>query len=151
MKEFMVKVLGKKAIVYYWSDSELSLKQIKLIDQKYPDIFTANRMCKVHGSSNPDEWWWVDSKSNPADYCTRGIQAHESEKWHVFHRGPDFLWKPKSEWPKQKDWCFNMPNVIRAAYISSAATQINIAPPLPPPPPPPPPPQPFDAVYEAAD
>merc|ERR1712015_453710 len=104
-------------------------------------------MFKIHGGSDPDEWWWVDSKSNPADYCTRGIQAHEAEKWRIFHNGPDFLWKPKSEWPKQKDWCFKMPGVIRAAYISSAATQVNVAPP----PPPPPIIHEYDALYEAAD
>ena len=71
MRQFMAKVLGKDAKVYYWSDSEPLLKQIKLIDRKYPDIFTANRMAKVHGGSNPDKWWWVDGKFNPADFCTR--------------------------------------------------------------------------------
>ena len=93
----------------------------------------------------------MDGKLNPADFCTRGIQAHEAEKWRTFHQGPDFLWKPKSEWPTQKEWCFNMPKIIRAAYVSMAATQVNLQPQLPPPPPPQAPLHPFDAVYEAAD
>ena len=102
-------------------------------------------MAKVHDVSNPDEWWWVDSKNNPADFCTRGIQANKAEKWQKFHSGPEFLWKPKSEWPAQKEWCFNMPKVVRSAYISSAATQVNLQPH------PPPPQQPLDAIYEVAD
>ena len=42
-----------------------------------------------------------------------------------------------------------MPKIIRAAYVSTAATQVNLQPQLPPPPPPQAPLQPFDAVYEA--
>ena len=39
---------------------------------------------------------------NPADLVSRGIQAHEVEKWRFYHEGPDFLKRPEREWPQMK-------------------------------------------------
>ena len=39
---------------------------------------------------------------NPADLCSRGIQAHKTEKWSYYHQGPEFLRLPGSQWPEMK-------------------------------------------------
>ena len=41
----------------------------------------------------------MDLERNPADFCSRGIDASGKEKWDIFHFGPKFLYLPKSEWP----------------------------------------------------
>ena len=46
------------------------------------------RLTKIHGASEVDDWFHVPGKMNPANYCSRGIQAHEMEKWKTFHHGP---------------------------------------------------------------
>ena len=52
-------------------------------------------------ASEEKEWRHVDSANNPADYCSRGLHAHEKEKWQTFHRGPEFLWMGREKWPTQ--------------------------------------------------
>ncbi len=86
-------------MVTLWSDSEAVLKMIFDHKTKRPSFF-ANRLSKIHSGSLDPQWRWVDSGSNPADHCSRGIDAGDKEKWDEFHFGPKFLYKPKSEWPK---------------------------------------------------
>ena len=53
-------------------------------------------------SSSADQWWFIDGELNPADLCSRGINADEKDKWDIYHNGPHFLRKPKAEWPMMK-------------------------------------------------
>ena len=89
--------------VFLWTDSECVLKQIadKTTRQK---PFVANRLSKIRKFSGGDDWRFVDSKNNPADMCSRGIQAHEVEKWKFYLEGPDFLRKEESQWPERPIW-----------------------------------------------
>ena len=64
-------------------------------------LFYANKLSKMAAASDEKEWKHVDSANNPADYCSRGLQAHEKEKWRTFHQGPAFLWEPRDKWPSQ--------------------------------------------------
>ena len=43
----------------------------------------------------------MDSKNNPADLCSRGIQAQEKEKWTLYLEGPEFLRGPVEQWPRR--------------------------------------------------
>ena len=102
LKTFLKKVLGNVCFVH-WTDSECSLEMLQNTGARYP-LYYANHLSKIHAASFPDDWRHVDSASNPADFCSRGIWAEEAEKWSTFHRGPAFLWKPESEWPPIKDY-----------------------------------------------
>ena len=84
-------------------DRQSCLKQIKDTTTCFPQ-FTANRLSMIHEVSSPEEWRHIPSAENAADMCARGIKAEEAEKWQRFHRGPEFLWRPESEWPKVKDY-----------------------------------------------
>ena len=41
-----------------------------------------------------------DLANNPMDFMSRGICAHETEKWKIFHGGPAFLYEEEWKWPK---------------------------------------------------
>ena len=84
--------------VVMWSDSEVVLKQI-YDEAKVHGPFVNNRLSKIYAATKPDDWRYVEGTRNPADHCSRGIEAHETAKWREFHRGPDFLYLPEEEWP----------------------------------------------------
>ena len=63
------------------------------------------------------EWQYVESSSNPADYASRGIYAHEVEKWKIFHGGPAFLHKDEAEWPVAPQ--FDQSSLLPSAQVAS--------------------------------
>ena len=56
--------------------------------------FFDNRLSKIHAGSTINEWNYVDSANNPADFTSRGIRAHVTEKWRFFHGGPAWVKLP---------------------------------------------------------
>ena len=84
-----------------WSDSDSSLKLINDRTTRFR-LYFANRLSKIHGGSSPSNWRFVPSADNPADYNSRGIHAHEKEKWEIFFFGPRFLHLPEEQWPKME-------------------------------------------------
>ena len=84
-----------------WSDSESVLKQIFDTTTCFPKFFS-NRLSKIHAASSTKEWRYVDTKNNPADLTSRGIAAHEGDKWKIFHSGPAFLRQPEENWPETR-------------------------------------------------
>ena len=55
-------------------------------------------MSKIRKKSKPSQWRFVDSEKNPADLCSRGIKADETEKWKLYLEGPDFLREKEEAW-----------------------------------------------------
>jgi hypothetical protein len=49
--------------------------------------------------TEPEEWRFVPGKLNPADEATQSVIEEEglSQRWL---KGPEFLFQPESEWPK---------------------------------------------------
>ena len=99
VKLFIKRTVPKvtEEMVTLWSDSEAVLKMIFDHETKRPRFFS-NCLSKIHSGSRDLQWRWVDMDSNPEDYCSRGIDAGDKEKWDIFHFGPKFLYNPKSEW-----------------------------------------------------
>ena len=91
-----------------WSDSESTLKMIHDSGSRHKAFF-ANRLSKIHAGSTTAEWNFVESRDNLADDSSRGIAAHETEKWRVFHGGPDFLKKPEVDWPDRRKSFMSLP------------------------------------------
>nr|XP_054757158.1 uncharacterized protein LOC129263265 [Lytechinus pictus] len=61
--------------------------------------FVATRVGEIQGSTNPSQWRHIPGDVNVADDLTRGLNADQlNDRWH---RGPDFLRRPKSEWPEE--------------------------------------------------
>ena len=87
--------------IWFWSDSNCVLTQIRDNTKTYK-AFVANRLSKIHKKTEVGQWNFIDSQLNPADHCSRGIKAHEKEKWEIYLGGPKFLAKEEKDWPKMK-------------------------------------------------
>ena len=101
-----------------WSDSESTLKMI--YDQTSRCLFFSNRLSKEHAASKINEWRYVESENNPADFTSRGIDADDTESWEIFHYGPKFLYKEETEWPKT--------NIFRSPSSHVFATTVAASP-----------------------
>ena len=77
----------------------------------------ANRIARILKSSTAEQGCFVDGEINPADLCSRGIKADEKEKWDIYHNGPMFLRKPRSEWPTMKVPVFVEEDAVAAVRI----------------------------------
>ena len=63
----------------------------------------ANRIGMIRDGSSLSQWKHVDGKTNPADDASRGLSADnflDNTRWI---KGPEFVWQPLEEWPKQPD------------------------------------------------
>jgi len=83
----------------FWTDSTTVLGYIKNTTTRF-HTFVANRLSMIHDGSQRNQWRYVPSNQNPADYATRGLTAQElcSEE-NEWLKGPKFLWKPEVNWP----------------------------------------------------
>ena len=50
----------------------------------------------------PTEWGYVNTKQNPADCASRGIDPSLLNKYSLWWEGPDWLHKDEHEWPRHK-------------------------------------------------
>ena len=99
--EMMKKELDDKPdTIQYHTDSTTVLRYIKN-DQKRFQVFVANRVQLIRNHSSRNQWRYVDTKDNPADDASRGLDAKtvtEQQRWLT---GPEFLWQPEKAWPAQ--------------------------------------------------
>ena len=79
---------------HFWSDSMTVINYIRNTKTRF-HVFVANRLKMIHDGSSISQWRYIPGSMNPADEASRG---HQTERWL---RGPEFLWKPESEWPHQ--------------------------------------------------
>ena len=81
----------------FWTDSKVVLGYIANETRRF-HIFVGNRVQQIQEHTSPDQWHYVDTKSNPADHASRGLnpQGLQKSSWLT---GPAFLWEDKSCWP----------------------------------------------------
>ena len=82
-------------VVYHWShanrvDSRVVLGYLNSEALKF-HIFVANRIQKMRHLTDPKQWHYVPTESNPADYASRGLSAQKIINTDWFE-GPPFLW-----------------------------------------------------------
>ena len=66
-------------------------------------MFVANRVEIIWESSCDSQWFHVNNKGNPADYCSRGIDVNNTKATETWFNGPSFLWESESTWtPNRK-------------------------------------------------
>ncbi|XP_071111155.1 uncharacterized protein [Haliotis cracherodii] len=85
--------------IQFWTDSNTVLQYLNNSNKRFKP-FVANRIAEIHDSTKPQQWRHVPSDINPADHCTRGLQAKQHTETHPWLRGPEFLWKSEDTWPK---------------------------------------------------
>ena len=58
----------------FWTDSQVVLSYIKNQTRRFK-TFVANRIQTIKDQSDVTQWQYVPSKSNPADYGSRGLDG----------------------------------------------------------------------------
>ena len=109
----------------FWCDSTSVIQLIRNTSKRFHP-FVANRLSVIHDGSSPEQWRYVDSKSNPADDVSRGITAEYLIKSKRWLNGPDFLWKTEECWPKRivvADLSNEHPNVKPEGRVLMASHQ----------------------------
>lgn len=76
---------------FFWTDSTVVLGYINN-DAKRFQVFVANRIQRIKSSTKPEQWAYVASEQNPADYVSRGLTAEQLKSSEWFE-GPAFLWE----------------------------------------------------------
>ena len=59
----------------FWTDSQAVLGYTANKSRKFK-IFVLNRIEMIKEGSDPSQWFYVNSKENPADYSSRGVKAN---------------------------------------------------------------------------
>ena len=103
--------------VIMFTDSITVLNWINDFDRKFK-TFENFRIKKIRLLTNVAEWRHVPSKDNPADICSHGLDANESQKWSFYHSGPAWLAGPESSWPPARP----NPKKTDVSAINSIAT-----------------------------
>ena len=99
VRDQIVREAGEKfERVFMFSDSNTVLNWICDFDRKFK-TFENFRVKKIRLLTDTAEWRHVPSKSNPADVCSHGLNATDTDLWHFFHSGPEWLARPMAEWP----------------------------------------------------
>ena len=70
---------------YFWTDSSIVLGYIKSETLRFK-VFVANRVQRIRAGSDPNQWFYVEGKQNPAD---DGSRAVFTDRWLY---GPQLLY-----------------------------------------------------------
>lgn len=95
-------VLEMPDINYYaWTDSTIVLHWLK----KSPLVlktFVSHRVASILESTSIRSWMHIDTKQNPADLVSRGLNAEDLLKSKLWLQGPEWLKQKRTDWPKSK-------------------------------------------------
>ena len=84
--------------IQYWTDSTNCLFWINA-PSSTQKVFVANRVGEIQTDTKPERWRHVPTLQNPADIPTRFPSIKELSDNPMWFNGPEFLQKPRSEWP----------------------------------------------------
>lgn len=79
------------AEAYFWTDSQVVLGYINNEARRF-HTFVANRVQRIHRTTTPQQWRYIPSDENPADYASRGLSVNDLVT-SCWFRGPDILWE----------------------------------------------------------
>ncbi|KAL0153126.1 hypothetical protein M9458_051582, partial [Cirrhinus mrigala] len=76
---------------YFWTDSQVVLGYISNEARRF-HVFVANRVQRIRETTDPRQWYYINTGENPADYALRNLTIEEliNSNWLI---GPRFLWK----------------------------------------------------------
>ncbi|XP_041789702.1 uncharacterized protein LOC121604290 [Chelmon rostratus] len=75
---------------FFWTDSRVVLGYIKN-EARRCHVFVANRVQKIRDTTDPRQWYYIETDQNPADHACRGLTVAGliDSNWLS---GPRFLW-----------------------------------------------------------
>ena len=106
--------------VVFWCDSTSVLWWIRGHGKIFKP-FVANRIGELQLLTNPDQWRYVPTESNPADYLTRGLKVSELVERESWWEVPKYLQDIEERWPKNKVPCASKQakNEIKRKYLKT--------------------------------
>lgn len=81
-----------------WSDSQIAISWIRS-DPGLLQVFVSNRVSKIQSLTNIQDWRYINTKYNPADVASRGIEAEKLINTKIWWYGPSFLNEDIPNWP----------------------------------------------------
>ena len=81
---------------YHIVDSQIVHNMIQKESYGF-NTFAATRVGEIQQNTNPDDWYWTESKNNIADWLTRGKKPNDLNSESIWQKGSDFLELPESE------------------------------------------------------
>ncbi|XP_068621203.1 uncharacterized protein [Battus philenor] len=82
--------LNREIPMHLYSDSQIVLSWLKInINKLIP--YVANRVRMILELTNERPWAYVNTKENPADLVSRGVQPHELGQAELWFYGPPFI------------------------------------------------------------
>ncbi|XP_072397992.1 uncharacterized protein [Diabrotica undecimpunctata] len=85
--------------IYMWTDSTIVLSWIAQDSFNYK-TFVSNRISEIQEASKTWTWRHVETKSNPADIISRGVNADQLISYEPWWIGPSWLKMEEESWPK---------------------------------------------------
>ena len=83
--------------MYLWVDSVMVIKWCEC-ESKQLSQFVRNRVNKIISVSKGRSPRYVESKNDPADAASKGIDTKHRLFWTLWSQGPSFLQDPKELW-----------------------------------------------------
>lgn len=82
-----------KMCVHLYLDSQIVLAWLKTQPEKL-SVYVANRIKSIMSLTEGFEWSYINTAENPADYVSRGLEAHLLQEKEVWWNGPNFAQDP---------------------------------------------------------
>lgn len=76
---------------YFWTDSKVVLGYIANEARRF-HVVVANRVQRIRETTDPAQWYHIETDQNPADHASRGLRVADliNSNWFT---GPKFLWE----------------------------------------------------------
>ncbi|KAL9972900.1 hypothetical protein ACROYT_G019291 [Oculina patagonica] len=88
------------------------------------NTFATTRIGEIQQGTNKDDWYWVESKNNIADWITRGRKPAEIGLNSIWQTGLEFLRFPEHEWPICKpNYQKELPEQIKTVMLAEAKSE----------------------------
>jgi hypothetical protein len=65
--------------------------------------FVANRVNQIQETTNAEDWNHINSKENPADLVSRGVDVNVLRSLSLWRNGPNWLQQNETSWPKGQE------------------------------------------------
>ncbi|XP_055910400.1 uncharacterized protein LOC129944760 [Eupeodes corollae] len=84
---------------FLWSDSTVVLHWLNKLPYNLK-TYVANRVSSIQTNTEIKCWHYVNTKDNPADLLSRGVQASALVDNRLWLEGPVWLQRPRTDWPE---------------------------------------------------
>ncbi|XP_055326312.1 uncharacterized protein LOC129580137 [Sitodiplosis mosellana] len=111
--------------IYFWCDATVVLHWIHGDISRWK-TYVANRISKILASTSPKQWSHVGTHDNPADCATRGLTPAQLSKFDLWWKGPEWLVKPKKDWPTFKPGIISFTEDLAEVKASEIHVHVSI-------------------------